>query len=175
MEATIGKMPEKLILEVDNTFDKLVHAITRFDEKQFNTIPFAGSWTAGQVVKHVTMSVAQLPDQKTEISNRAYDEKVSTIKKLFLDFSIKMESPEFIVPEHVIYNKEALIIALKDIQHQHIEAIKELDLTELCMDFELPTYGYLTRYEWLNFFIFHTQRHTRQVNNIYQNLSDTGL
>ncbi|UII32745.1 DinB family protein [Fulvivirga ulvae] len=175
METIIDRAPEKLILEVDNVFDKLIHSVMRFDEKQFNTVPFEGSWTAGQVVKHIIMSVAQLPDEKTQVAERDYGMHVDPIKELFLNFGIKMESPEFIVPENLTYDKTGLILELKNIQQQHTDTIKTSNLSVLCMDFELPTFGYLTRYEWIKFFIFHTQRHMVQINNIYQGLFDAGL
>lgn len=35
------------------------------------------------------------------------------------------------------------------------------------MDFEIPGIGNLTIYELLNFGVFHTQRHTYQLKNIY--------
>lgn len=175
MEATVDEIPKKIILKIDNTFDKLVHAITRFEEEQFNSAPFTDSWTAGQVVQHIIMSVAELPDKETQAPQRSYDERVASLEELFLDFGIKMESPEFIIPENRTYGKTQQIMELKNIQHQHIETIKNTDLSALCMDFEFPTFGYLTRYEWLSFFVFHTQRHTVQINNIYQHLSDQGL
>ncbi|GAA0890834.1 hypothetical protein GCM10009122_05130 [Fulvivirga kasyanovii] len=175
METTVDEISKKLILKIDNTFDKMVHAITRFEEGQYNTVPFEGSWTAGQVVQHIIMSVAELPDKKTQAPQRSYDEKIDSIEKLFLDFGIKMESPEFIIPEYQTYDKTGQIMELKNIQHRHVETIRDTDLSALCVDFEFPTFGYLTRFEWFSFFVFHTQRHTVQVNNIYQYLSKQGL
>lgn len=34
------------------------------------------------------------------------------------------------------------------------------------MDFEMPFLGYLTRLELIRFAVFHTQRHTHQLNEL---------
>ena len=47
------------------------------------------------------------------------------------------------------------------------EGIRLLDLSATCLDFEMPGIGALTRLEWLWFYVWHTQRHLRQVKNIY--------
>ncbi len=56
----------------------------------------------------------------------------------------------------------------------HIKAIRkklcliaaQKDLNAICLDTEFPTLGFLTRYEWLSFICFHTERHTKQIQNI---------
>ena len=146
-------------------------ALDWFGPQQLNTIPFAGSWTAGQVAEHIIKSVSELPDEKTETPKRFEDEKVYLLKKIFLDFTTKMKSPDFIVPQQTTHDKAALLQSLTDIEDNLIRIIKTKDLSLLCLDFEFPSVGYLTRLEWIKFFIFHTQRHTRQIVNIYNHLT----
>lgn len=164
-------LSEQLIPQIETTFNKIIHVLSPFDNEQLNKSLDNGSWSAGQVIDHVLKSVSELPDQTTKPAVRFHDQKVQPVKKLFLDFDIKMESPEFIIPEKRMFDKDELIKALLQVQSAHIKLAKELDLTVLCLDFELPTFGFLTRYEWLSFFIFHIQRHTHQIQNIYRGLS----
>jgi hypothetical protein len=44
--------------------------------------------------------------------------------------------------------------------------INNVDLTRICLDMELPTIGYLTRYEWLWFIEMHLRRHTFQLQDM---------
>jgi hypothetical protein len=47
----------------------------------------------------------------------------------------------------------------------------------LCMEFDFPGFGHLTRYEWLKFIVFHTQRHIhqlKQIKNALVNQSQAG-
>jgi hypothetical protein len=50
---------------------------------------------------------------------------------------------------------------------KHKEKINHTDLTALCMGFELPKIGTMTRYEWFRFLAAHTTRHLYQLKNIY--------
>jgi hypothetical protein len=47
------------------------------------------------------------------------------------------------------------------------EAVKLLDLSVICLDFELPGMGMLTRLEWIDFYVFHTRRHIVQLERIH--------
>jgi hypothetical protein len=52
--------------------------------------------------------VPDLLNQKAEPANREPGEKEVAIKKVFLDFSIKMKSPDFVLPSDEPLNKEEL-------------------------------------------------------------------
>lgn len=156
--------------EIEATFDKLCMVLAGFDDHSVNQVPFEGSWTAGQVTEHVIASVSMLPDAHTKPCNRFHDEKVLPLRTMFLDFTIKMKSPDFILPTQAKHNKGALLETLGEIKRKHQMSVDVLDMTALCMDFEFPGLGYLTRYEWIWFFLVHTQRHTRQLENIFDAL-----
>ena len=160
--------PEKdqLQLEISDTFQQLIDTLSQFKEEQFNRIPFAGSWTPGQIAEHLIKSVSAIPDEHTQSTTRPYDEKVAPIGSLFLNFSIKMSSPDFVRPGDEPQDKGEMLTAFAGISHYLEDAAQTTDLEATCTDFELPTFGALTRYEWIKFFIFHTQRHTRQLKNV---------
>lgn len=111
------------------------------------------------------MDILTAPVKKT---NRAPDEKVESIKSVFLNFDIKMSSPEFITPSAQLIEKEALLNSLKDRTSKILEISESLDLSETCTAFSLPGSGEFTRLEWLYFILYHTQRHIAQLKNIQQ-------
>jgi hypothetical protein len=170
METTITNNLQQqraaLQTEIGTIFQAWNDALSAFSQDQFNRAPFEGSWTPGQVAEHILKSVSGLPDRRTERTRRPYDEKVATIGDLFLNFTIKMQSPDFVRPGQFPQDKmEVLeIFSRKKTRLEQIAASTDLTLT--CLDFEFPTLGMLTRYEWIKFFLFHIQRHTWQLTNI---------
>ncbi len=95
------------------------------------------------------------------------------IKASFLDFTIKMKSPDFIVPADKNYKKDELLKILENFRLKINLAIETLDLAKTCLAFELPVLGFLTGLESIYFILYHTQRHIQQLKNIYQKLKAT--
>ena len=153
--------------ELKETFDSMVRILADFKEQEINNRPFPGSWTAGQVARHIILSSAGLPDKNVVIAGRSYDQKVNSIRNLFLDFSQKFPAAKLIQPDEGPFDKEVLLTKLKANLDALIHVTQTRDLKALCPDVEVPGFGSLTRYEWLKLIVYHTQRHTQQLRNIY--------
>ncbi|QPH39531.1 DinB family protein [Pedobacter endophyticus] len=164
---------EKINREMGQSLLALENLLTKVDPTDINKIPFEGSWTAGELVQHLILSnggfVEVVNGSATETSRPA-DMKISEIRDIFLNFGVKFDSPEFICPEKKDYDKLLQLNELRRIRAELGKAIQTLDLTKTCNSFELPGMGYLTRMEAMYFVLYHTQRHTRQLENIYSNL-----
>jgi hypothetical protein len=161
-------MRQALLLEVTTTGDTLQQLLTSFDEEQLNQVPFEGSWTAAQVASHIckagdcgVLYGGAVP------SDRQPDEKISAVKSLFLNFDIKMKSPEMIVPEEGYLPKDTVLQNTAATWHKLTTAANTVNLTEECTSFEVPGFGPFTRLEWIQFINIHTQRHIRQLQRIY--------
>jgi hypothetical protein len=166
---TVNVNAKELVTSFDETANELEQLLSVLSEQQINAIAFEGCWTPGQVAQHLVMSnsgFAEIINGAVKETEGEPDELVETIKREFLDFSIKMESPDFVVPPNIIYRKEELMRSLEDIRRSIRHAIQTLDLTKTCTFFELPGYGYLTRLEAIYFVIYHTKRHIHQLKNI---------
>ena len=87
----------------------------------------------------------------------------------FLNFDIKMQSPEFILPSEQPLQKDIVYQNLKEITDAISKAINSLDLS-FASTIPFPKSGELTRHEWVSFATFHTQRHIRQMKNIKEHL-----
>jgi hypothetical protein len=148
--------------------------VASFREEQINTIPFAGSWTAGQVGEHLLISatgVLETINGPVEPTERDPSENAGPIKKMFLDFTSKMSSPDFVLPSDAPKNKETLLQSLETTMNGiHAVAEKE-DLSATCVRFEFPGFGRLTRLEWITFLLAHIQRHVHQLNIIAERLN----
>lgn len=152
---------------INAAYDQFLGALDQFTEEEINAVPFEGSWTPAQVAHHIIRATKGIPDTNTRIADRASDAKVPEIEAVFLDFSVKFTSPEFILPDTTRkFDKKNLLERLSTIRNTHIEHITSTELAEICLDFELPGIGYLTRYEWYRFIAAHCRRHSFQLQKI---------
>jgi hypothetical protein len=156
----------KLITEIRNTADEFIRLISTFSDEQFNRQPSPESWTPGQVADHIIKATAGLPDGRTKKAERPIDELVPTLEEVFLNFDVKYKSPDFVTPDEGPFDKKRILLTLQEVKENNIVVASSRDLSALCMEFEFPATGYLTRYEWFKFFVVHTQRHIHQVKNM---------
>ncbi|HET8884889.1 MAG TPA: DinB family protein [Salinimicrobium sp.] len=154
------------------TTDEFIEILKSFSNNELNTVPFDGSWTAGQVGDHLYKSYKSVEILRgtTQTVNRAKNEKVTMFESTFSDLKIKMESPESIKPTADTIKKSELISDLKKRIHEFEDILENEDLSLLCVDFAMPKYGEFTRYEWLAFHTVHTERHIQQLKKIRNHL-----
>jgi len=153
------------------TYTKLSDILSAFLEEEINVKPFEGSWTGGQTVQHSILACSEIPKLfvgKTEKTTREPDENIKKLDAIFLDFNTKYKSPENIKPANIEYDKKTLLASIKKVQNDLFEAAETYDLTLTCLDAQIPGCENFTIYEWLYFAIVHTQRHTHQLESIYE-------
>jgi len=159
-----------LIFEIEQSANEFISTLSKFSNEQLNKVPFAGSWTAGQVADHLRKATDGLPDAHTKAPERDPALYVETLQSLFLDFSVKYESPGFLVPDNGPFDIASQLKQFEQVKTGNAAIASEKDLGVLCLDFEMPGLGHLTRYEWLKFIVAHTQRHAYQLKNIAKNI-----
>lgn len=163
-------MKTELKQDIGTTFGQFSDTVSLFTQSEVNQIPFEGSWTAGQVARHIikaTSGLRQVCEANTQKLAANYDEKIPALQGIFLDFNTKYDSPDFIYPEDREYDKTELISSLQRIEKEMQHIAENYDLTLTCMDFEIPGIGNLTIYELLFFCNVHAKRHLNQLKNIY--------
>lgn len=165
----------KLLHELDVTARDLLQTMAGFSQGQFNKTPFEGSWTAGQVSEHLLKSVEGIPDlmagHTKPTTERKPDEQVMTIESIFLDFDVRMKSPDFILPSVGPHDRNVFLTGFRTCMDEIAARARTMDLTVTCTDFPFPGIGELTRWEWICFGICHARRHTHQLKNIYRHVS----
>ncbi|MEW6195555.1 MAG: DinB family protein [Bacteroidota bacterium] len=163
-------MTNDLIIQIEKTFNELIQLTSDLSEEEINTIPFEGSWTAGQLAKHLIISgsgFVELLNGPIKDTERKPDEMVENFRAILLDFSTKMIAQDLMTPEKKNYKKDYLLITLENIKEGMKQVIVKYDLTKT-LAVELPMLGALTRLESVYFVVFHTQRHIHQLKNISQ-------
>jgi hypothetical protein len=167
-------MNTEVLQELEPATSMLLKTISKFNEEAFNK-QLPGSWTAAQVAEHLRLSnggIAELLYGKMKKTDRPPDQLVEQLKKEFGNQVIKMAAPEFVVPKPGVHQKEPLLTALERIMDKINKAAITQDLALTNTDFAFPVYGALTRLELIAFAVYHTQRHTHQLEKIYQALNE---
>jgi hypothetical protein len=163
---------KELLTAIDESLSQLLQLTSALDEKGLNTSPYPDSWTAGELLRHVTKStgsIAKAMKQNGQPAQRAEGERIAELKSTFLDFSLKMDSPEFIVPEKGPYQKEASIHELKAAFAALAVHTNAANLSEMVEDFPV---GAITKLEMLHFVLYHTQRHLHQMKKMAEALNN---
>ena len=154
------------------TTKDLLRVLASFSPDQLNATPAGGGWSAGQVADHlIKASVVEPLYGPVAPTQRAPDEYVQPLRDQFLDFNTKMNSPAFILPGNGPYSRESLLEELESIGTKIRTAILTLDLSASCL-WVPRELGELTRWELIHFHLFHTQRHTHQLKQIYQSVTN---
>ena len=99
----------ELLAAIDEVVLQLLNLMSSLDENEINTVPYKNSWTAGQLFRHVTKStngIAKAMRMDATPAERDAGKRIPVLKKTFLDFSMKMKSPDFIVPEEGVYKSK---------------------------------------------------------------------
>lgn len=155
-----------LFSSLDEAASQLHELMAPLDESKLNVIPYPGSWTAGMLYRHVTKvidNITRALQKPSKPAERDADEKVSELKKTFLDFSTKMKSPDIAIPEEGVYQKQDVLDKLQVSVSRFKEAAANQDGNELVTG--LPV-GDVTKLELLHFVLYHTQRHLNQMRKI---------
>jgi uncharacterized damage-inducible protein DinB len=108
----------ELFASLDEASSGLLKLVRPLDNDTFNAVPFKDSWTAAQLVVHLIKSnlhIVKSLSLKGKIIERDPAERASELEEIFLNFSTKLQSPEFILNQDLIYSKEEIV---KDLYSQ---------------------------------------------------------
>lgn len=157
---------EKLKLAITKAFDEFINAFSAFDESRINKKAAPGKWTPVQVALHIILATDGVPDHSTAPADREPDAFLPRIRPWWEDLSQKFKAPVPLTPDEEPRDRQFILDELKRVRTKDLDILANEDLTLVCMDFELPSVGYLTRYEWLWFIEMHLNRHTFQLKNM---------
>jgi hypothetical protein len=149
---------------IEAVFNNFIDAVKKHDD--INKKRADGGWTVGEIADHILKGTGT-DLGKTEKTTRAYDKNVADIKNVFLDFKRKLKNAPNLEPDHKQYSKDDVLRDLATNRNNVLKMIDTEDLTETCIDWSVPGWGNLTKYECVILYEVHTFRHTRQVNEFY--------
>ncbi len=164
---------QQLLSDLDISTSHLLQWLSNSNTGKLNLSPNDNGWSAAQIAEHLLMLEVianKVLRGKTIATNRPPDEKINLIKKVMSDSNTKRIAPEIVAPSAELKDPHVLIEQIKTQRELLKKAINETDMTEACISFKHPGLGTLTRFEWIYFTIFHTQRHLRQLQELENHL-----
>jgi len=162
----------EILSATSDAVSQLTDLMSAVEEDKINTIPYEGSWTAPQLLRHVTKSIngmTKAMHMDAKPAERNPGERIEQLKKIFLDFSKKLTQPEFIVPEEQIYEKQSSIDELNKSFNRFKESAESGNLDDMIEGLPL---GPITKLEITHFVLYHTQRHLHQMKRICEALKN---
>lgn len=158
---------EKLdLIDITNqTFEKLISYIDSIDERNYNK-PVKTGWNTAMFVEHIILGNSEMKQFLLTAPlplTLPYDMNIENIRKLMTNTIVKLVSPNYLIPEQKMYAIEKHKTTLLQIQVEIIDCILEVDLKQKCGASDMPGFGFMSNFEWLNFSVFHIMRHTNQL------------
>lgn len=162
---------DRALQYLETTKKNIVDATRGLSEAQWNFKPSPFRWSVAQVVEHIAASEDFLraieedrvlkapPAPDRDIKQQ--DEKVlATIP----DRAIKASAPPPLRPTNRYGSPEAALKSFAESRAKTIELLKRDDLRAHAVD--SPLGGKLDGYEWLLVIAAHSERHTKQLNEV---------
>ncbi|ANE52364.1 DinB family protein [Flavisolibacter tropicus] len=150
--------------------EKLIQLLQSFTPDAFTKRPAEQNWSAAEVAEHlliVNKNLSYVLKLDGATPDRDPDKKLAVIKEALSDRTMKIVAPESVKPTGTVQNQQELVDGLQYCMQQISRVVGEKDLYELCEQYPHPRLGRLTRFEWLYFIIYHTERHCSQLADIY--------
>lgn len=167
---------EKAITYLEKTKSDLHAAVNGLTEVQLNFKATPESWSAAQCVEHIAktenalfgivdMALQSEPDPSLRNEVKMTDDEVIN---LIIDRSSKAQAREDLQPKNEFGSVEASLKAFDESRASNIEFIKttEEDLRNRYFDFP---FGKFDIYQVVLFLSGHTERHTKQIEEIKEN------
>ena len=143
---------------------------------QLNFKSAADRWSIAECAEHITLTEDGLMDiVKTKIltspvvpdaETAKLKEKDNQIAKVITDRSQKAKAPEPLVPSHKFSSFDALLAHFRERRDKNIAYVQitQDDLRHHVMPH--PAMGPLDAYQWILLLAAHTERHTKQIEEV---------
>jgi uncharacterized damage-inducible protein DinB len=163
----------KAVTYLQKTRADVLAATKGLSEAQWNFKPATNRWSVAQVTEHIAAAedflmdmvrqqVMKAPARTSPVDVRAIDEFVL---KNIPDRSHKAQAPEPLQPSNRFGSPKASLKHFQESRAKTIQFVKQTkDLREHAMD--NPIGKQLDAYQWVLFVAAHSERHTKQINEV---------
>jgi hypothetical protein len=166
---------QALIAQLERTEKLFLGSIQGLSEAQWNWKPAPDRWSVAEVAEHITLSEGLLRGMITDQVMKTpapadllakTQGKDALVLKAITDRSKKAQAPEQLVPKHTFANEAATVTAFKASRAQTLALAKDAsrDLRSYAMN--NMALNELDAYQWVLFLSAHTERHTKQIEEV---------
>jgi hypothetical protein len=166
---------EKALASLQATRDAFLKSIAGLSEKQWRFKSAPDRWSVAEVSEHIAVSESLIfgmvqsrvmtspaaPEKRAEVAGR--DEM---ILKMVPDRSHKAQAPEFLKPTNRWTNEADLTKAFEDSRKATMDYVRTTN-DDLRDHFgPHPVFGTLDAYQWILLISAHSERHTKQIEEV---------
>jgi hypothetical protein len=166
---------EAALNSLQATHDAFLKSIAGLSEKQWRFKPAPDRWSVAEVSEHIAVSEATIfglvqgtimkspanPDRRAEVAGK--DEIVLTKVP---DRTHKVQAPEFLRPTNRWATREELTKAFEDSRKATMDYVRTTN-DDLRDHFgPHPVLGTLDAYQWILLISAHSERHTKQIEEV---------
>lgn len=157
------------------THDAFLKSIAGLSEKQWRFKPAPDRWSVAEVSEHITVAESSLlglvqtkfmtspamPEKRAEVAG-----KDEVILMRVPDRSHKAQAPEFLKPTDRWANEADLVKAFEESRKATMDYVRTTN-DDLRDHFgPHPVFGTVDAYQWILFISAHSERHTKQIEEV---------
>jgi predicted metal-dependent phosphoesterase TrpH len=166
---------EAALNSLQTTHDAFLKSIAGLSEKQWRFKPAAERWSVAEVAEHITISESTIfgmveskimtspatPEKRAEAAG-----KDETVLKMVADRTHKAQAPEFLKPSNRWATREELTKAFEGSRKTTMDYVRTTndDLRDHIGPH--PMLGPLDAYQWILLISAHSERHTKQIEEV---------
>ena len=166
---------ETALKSLQDTHDAFLKSIAGLSEKQWKFKPAPDRWSVAEVAEHIAVSESMIfgmvqsrvmtspaaPEKRAEVAGK--DEIILTRVP---DRSHKAQAPEFLKPTNRWATREELTKAFEDSRKATMDYVRTTN-DDLRDHFgPHPIFGSLDAYQWILLISAHSDRHTKQIEEV---------
>ena len=166
---------EAALKSLQDTHDAFLKSIAGLSEKQWKFKPAPDRWSVAEVAEHIAVSESMIfgmvqsrvmtspaaPEKRAEVAGK--DEIILTRVP---DRSHKAQAPEFLKPTNRWATREELTKAFEDSRKATMDYVRTTN-DDLRDHFgPHPIFGSLDAYQWILLISAHSDRHTKQIEEV---------
>src|SRR5262249_28108934 len=163
---------DRAIKYLETTRDNILEATKGLSEAQWNYKPTVFRWSVAQCVEHIAASedlLRGILEQQVLKAPAAPDRDVKAVDERVLavipDRSFKVQAPPPLRPTNRYSSPDAALKQFVESRAKTLELLKNTpDLRAHAID--NPIFKKLDGYEWVLFIAAHSERHTKQLNEV---------
>jgi hypothetical protein len=166
---------EAALKNLQATHDAFLKSIAGLSEKQWKFKPAPDRWSVAEVAEHITVSEGMIfgmvqgkvmagpatPEKRAEV--KVTDEQ---ILQLLPDRSHKAQAPEFLKPTGRFATREELVKTFEDERKATMDYVRTSNDDFRDHFGPHPLLGPLDGYQWILLISGHSERHTKQIEEV---------
>jgi hypothetical protein len=164
-----------LLAHLETTQKKFLASIQGLSEAQWRWKPAPDRWSVAEVSEHITLSESTLRTLVTDQVMKApaspdvlakTQGKEALILKAVPDRTQKAQAPEMLLPKGKFPTAAATVAAFNEARAQTIALAKDASKDLRAYAMVNPAVQEADAYQWLLFLSAHTERHTKQIEEV---------